>query len=119
MVKFQTYIIYLLASIYLYRHYTHAKKMAAWEAQAQEIDFQRLFEFGSYKIARTEKELREEEEEEERKEHDIPAEASEATETTVDSDSDSEISGRLAGAEEDEGDAAYTHARDARIRAID
>ena len=64
MIKFQTYIIYLVASIYLYSHYTHAKKMAIWEAQAEELDYQRLFEFGSYKIARTEKEIQEENEKE-------------------------------------------------------
>jgi len=76
--------------------------MAIWEAQAQELDYQRLFEFGSYTIARTEKELREEEEEEERKEHGIAATSSEGGTGTALSDSDSEISGRLGGAEEDE-----------------
>jgi hypothetical protein len=47
----------LIASIYLCGHYTTAKKMAIWEAQAQELDYQRLFEFGSYTIAATAKEL--------------------------------------------------------------
>jgi hypothetical protein len=95
----------LIASIYLCSHYTNAKKMAIWEAQAQELDYQRLFEFGSYKIARTEQELKEEEEEEERKEfglQGIAATSSEGGTGTALSDSDSEISGRLGGAEEDE-----------------
>lgn len=105
MIKFQTYIIYLVASIYLYSHYTHAKKMAIWEGQAQELDYQRLFEFGSYKVLRTEKEIQEEEEEEERKDLDIPETSSEGQTETSRSDSDSEISSRLRAADEDEGDA--------------
>jgi len=93
--------------------------MAIWEAQAQELDYQRLFEFRSYKIATTAAEIQEEKEEEDRKEHDIPAESSEGVTETSHSDSDSEISSRLRGAEEDEDDATYMQAREARIKAID
>ena len=91
----------MIASIYLYAHYTHAAKMAVWEGQAQEIDYQRLFEFGSYKIERTEKEIKEEEEKEELKDQDIPDDSSENKTETALSDSDSEISSYMRAADED------------------
>ena len=92
MIKFDTYIIYLVASVYLHGYYSMVKKMAIWEGQAQELDFQRLFEFGSYQINKTEKEVEEADAEEERKEHDVAdiLESESGTEASR-SDSDSDI----------------------------
>jgi hypothetical protein len=51
MIKFNTYVIYLVSSIYLHYHYTNAKRNSLLESQFKEIDYQRLFEFNSYKLS--------------------------------------------------------------------